>query len=86
MGLFVSGQETLCGGKHDNPVLTAAFLIVQPGAAGGCPRGLEVRDMSGRGVGAEAPVLSALMSFVMIVASTVSIALPLALAIILICS
>jgi len=48
--------------------------------------GLEVRDMVGPGVRAEAPVLSAFVALLMIVVGTVSIAVPLALAIILICS
>jgi hypothetical protein len=42
--------------------------------------------MSGREIRAEAPVLSAFVGFVMIVAGAVSVAFPVALAIILICS
>jgi hypothetical protein len=76
-----------CGGKRGNFVRTAAFLIVQTWGCGQMPVwGLEVRDMFGPGVRVEAPVLSAFMALLMIVVGTVSIAVPLALAIILICS
>jgi hypothetical protein len=48
--------------------------------------GLEVRVMFGPEVRAEAPVLSVFVALIMIVAGTLGIACPLALAIILICS
>ena len=76
-----------CGGKRDNSVLTAAFLIVQPWGGGQMPvGGSRVRDMFGPGVRAEAPVLSAVVALLMAIVGTLSIAIPLALAIIVICS
>lgn len=82
----MSGQVAHCGGNAAILSRQLHFDRSTLGLRANARWGLEVRDMFGPEVRAEAPVLSAFVALLMIVVGTISIAVPLALAIILICS